>query len=200
MTGFTVVFSMSRCLIALIAEDDTDCDAVRKIVHRVLGTNARTKLWASKGCSTLKRKLSAKLKAMSNEGCNAFIIVHDLDRNPQNNSLNDEVKLRETLERASSEIKNINKHICIPIEELEAWFWSDPDVIRHIGRGKGEARTNPHLITKPKEQLIRLSIGENRKPRYSTNMNAELAGMLNLEICSARCPSFQDLLNFLQSL
>jgi Domain of unknown function (DUF4276) len=191
---------MSSCSIALIAEDDTDCDTVRKIVHRVLGTNTRTKTWASKGCSTLKRKLSAKLKAMSNDGCNAFIIIHDLDRNPQNNSLNDEAKLRKTLEEAASEVKSINKHICIPIEELEAWFWSDPDVIKYVGRGKGEAKLNPHLIIKPKEQLIKLSTGENRKPRYSTNMNVELAEMLNLELCSDRCPSFKNLLNFLQSL
>ena len=192
---------MSSCLsIALIAEDDTDCDTIRKIVHRVLGTNTKTKPWASKGCSTLKKKLSARLRAMSNEGCNAFIIVHDLDRNPQNKSLNDEVKLRQTLETAASEGEGINKHICIPIEELEAWFWSDPDVIKHVGLRKGEAKTNPHLIDKPKEQLIRLSIGENKKPRYSTNMNVELAEMLNLEICSDRCPSFKDLLNFLQSL
>ena len=187
-------------MIALIAEDDTDCDAVRKIVHRVLGTNTRIKPWASKGCSTLKRKLTAKLKALSKEGCNAFVIIHDLDRNPQNNSLNDEAKLRETLEAAASEIQAINKHICIPIEELEAWFWSDPDVVKHIGRGKGEAKANPHLITKPKEQLIKLSSDERRRPRYSTNMNVELAEKLNLELCSARCPSFKYLLNFLQSL
>jgi hypothetical protein len=192
---------MSNCLIALIAEDDTDCDAVRKIVHRVLGTNIGTKKWASKGCSTLKRKLAAQLTAMSNIGCNAFIIVHDLDRNPQNSSLNDEAKLRETLEVSASTLKGINKHhICIPVEELEAWFWSDPDVVKHVGRGKGEAKANPHLIMRPKEELIKLSIGENRKPRYSTNMNVELAERLNLELCSERCSSFKNLLSFLRSL
>ena len=169
-------------------------------MHRVLGKNTKTKTWASKGCSTLKRKLSAKLRVMSNEGFNAFIIVHDLDRNPQNNSLNDEVKLRQTLQTAVSEGDSIYKHICIPIEELEAWFWSDPDVIKHVGRGRGEAATNPHLIKNPKGKLMALSAGENRKPRYSTNMNVELAEMLNLEICSDRCPSFKDLRNFLQSL
>jgi hypothetical protein len=31
-------------------------------------------------------------------------------------------------------------------------------------------------------------------------MNVELAEMLNLELCSNRCPSFKNLLNFLQSL
>jgi hypothetical protein len=191
---------MSSRLIALIAEDDTDCDAVRKIVHRVLGKNTKTKLWASKGCSTLKRKLSAKLKDLSIQGCNAFIIIHDLDRNPHNNSLNDELKLREVLEKSTIQANAFDKHICIPIEELESWFWSDPNVVKHVGRGKGEAKANPHLIVKPKEQLLKLSSGENRKPRYSTNMNAELAGILNLELCSARCPSFEALLKFLNTL
>lgn len=191
---------MSRITIALIAEDDTDCDAIRKIVHRVLGSDIKTKRWASKSCSTLKKDLSKKLTAMSKEGCNAFIIVHDLDRDPNNNSLNDEKKLRSDLEVKCSVIAGIRKHICIPIEELEAWFWSDPEVISYVGRGNGKASSSPHLISKPKEALIRLSVGENRKPRYSTNMNAELAERLNLELCSDRCPSFRDLLDFLQKL
>ncbi len=200
MTGFTVVFLMSNLLIALIAEDHTDCDTIRKIVQRVLGTNIGTKKWASNGCSTLKRKLAAKLNVMTSDGCNAFIIVHDLDRNPQNNSLNDEARLRKILEASASKVERTNKHICIPIEELEAWFWSDPDVVKHVGRGKGEATANPHLIIQPKEKLIRLSISESRKPRYSTNMNVKLAEMLNLKLCSDRCPSFKNLLNFLYSL
>jgi hypothetical protein len=191
---------MNDPVIALIAEDDTDCDTVRKIVHRVLGTHISTKKWAAKGCSTLKRKLSAKLELMSNEGCNTFVIIHDLDRNPQNNCLNNEGTLRNKLETASSIIQANNKHICIPIEELEAWFWSDPKVVQYIGQGKGKAHLNPNLIMQPKEQLKALSIGGNKKPRYSTNMNVYLADILDLNLCSARCPSFHSLLDFLQSL
>ncbi|GCA73210.1 hypothetical protein MiTe_00024 [Microcystis aeruginosa NIES-2520] len=107
---------MSSNLIAIIAEDETDCDVFRQIIHRVLGTNTRTKSWASKSSSTLKRKLSAKLKVMTREGCDAFIIVHDLDRNPKNNSLNDEKQLRDHLELSCSNINGIRKYICIPIE------------------------------------------------------------------------------------
>ena len=190
---------MSNLRIAIIAEDDTDCDAIRKIVHRVLDENISTEKWASKGCSTLRRKLSAHLKALSRKGCTVFIIVHDLDRNPQNGSLNNESELRKKLEKLTSSFQGI-KHICIPIEELEAWFWSDPEVIKNIGRGKGQAKENPHKISKPKEELLKLSIGENRQPRYSTNMNAELAAMLNLDICCDRCPSFKALHTFLDSL
>ena len=191
---------MSNIKIALIAEDDTDCDAIRKIVHRVLGEDVTTKKWVSKGCSALKKKLTAKLKVLSNEGCSIFIIVHDLDRNPQNDSLNNETELRSKLEKLSSGVESFNKHICIPIEELEAWFWSDPEVIKYLGGEKGKAHPNPHEIKSPKEKLIELSVGENRKPRYSTNMNVELAERLNLNICSNRCASFKNLLNFLRSL
>jgi len=191
---------MSNLKIALIAEDNTDCEAIRTIVHRVLGAEVTTKKWASKGCSSLTKKLRAKLKLLSTEGCNIFIVVHDLDRNPQNGSLNNEQALRSKLEELSSEIESLKKHICIPIEELEAWFWSDPEVIKYLGGEKGKAHPNPHEIKSPKEKLIELSVGENRKPRYSTNMNVELAERLNLNICSNRCASFKNLLNFLRSL
>ena len=191
---------MSNLKIALIAEDNTDCEAIRTIVHRVLGAEVTTKKWASKGCSSLTKKLRAKLKLLSSEGCNIFIVVHDLDRNPQNGSLNNEQALRSKLEELSSEIESLKKHICIPIEELEAWFWSDPEVIKYLGGEKGKAHPNPHEIKSPKEKLIELSVGENRKPRYSTNDNDKLATMLNLDLCSKKCSSFRELVKFLRSL
>lgn len=191
---------MSRQKIAIFAEDDTDCDAIREIIHRVLGRSVPIKKWASKGCSTLKRKLTAKLKVMSSQGCDVFIIVHDLDRNPKTGQLNDENDLRKLLEASASSVPNITKHICIPIEELEAWFWADQNVIQHVGRGKGRCHPNPRLLEKPKENLIRLSVGENRKPRYSTNMNIKLAAMLNLSVCASRCKSFKELLDFLNAI
>lgn len=189
---------MSNLKIAILAEDKTDCETIRKIVHRLLGNNISIKTWGAKSCHILKKKLTAHLETLSRDGCNVFIIVHDLDRNPQNGSLNDESKLRKDLDKLTSSFPN--KHICIPIEELEAWFWSDPEVIKIIGGGKGQAKANPHTIPSPKEELLKLSIGENRKPRYSTNMNAELAAILNLKVCSDRCPSFQNLHDFLKEL
>jgi hypothetical protein len=191
---------MSKLRIALIAEDGTDCNAVREIVHRVLGREIATELWASKGCSILERKLDAKIKLFARNGCNAFIVVRDLDRNPQNNTLNDEATLRKKLEKSASIVKSERTLICIPVEELEAWLWSDPDVIQYVGKGKGQASKNPHTIAQPKEALIKLSKAENGKPRYSPNDNAKLAARLNLKLCADRCPSFKDLLDFLNSL
>ena len=191
---------MTKPIIAVIAEDETDCNTIKKVIHRVLGEDIKIKPWASKGCSALKRKLTAQMKELSRRGCNAFVIIHDLDRNPQTGSLNDEHKLRKDLESKILEARLIEKnHICIPIEELEAWFWSDPELVKYIGQ-KGKAHPNPHQIKSPKEELMDLSKGENRKPRYSTNMNPELADKLNFELCSTRCLSFRNLLDFLRSL
>jgi hypothetical protein len=200
VNGFTAVFSMNKLRIAVIAEDDTDCDAIKNIIRRVLDENVSTKKWASKGCGILKQKLSAKLSSLARDGCNAFIVVHDLDRNPENGMLNDEAQLRRELEKLASNINRSARHICIPIEELEAWFWSDPKVIEYIGKGKGKASANPHSLAKPKEELIKLSRDEKRRPRYSTNMNAELAEKLDLELCAQRCESFRGLKQFLESL
>ncbi|MFM8296550.1 MAG: DUF4276 family protein [Microcystaceae cyanobacterium] len=191
---------MSNLRIALIAEDNTDCEAVRKIVHRVLGEKTQIKKWGAGGSGKLKKDLSKQIATLYQAGCNAFIIVHDLDRNPANGSLNDEVTLRTNLENLTAKFNKIKKHICIPIEELEAWFWSDPNIIKNVGGQKAKAHSNPESITRPKEELIELSKGENRKPRYSTNDNVKLAEMLDLELCSQRCPSFQKLREFIDSL
>ncbi len=93
-TLWTLHLGFSQFIPLLCNADNTDYEAVREIVHRVLGEKTQTKKWASNGCHHLRRKLSAQMMALSNEGCNAFIIVHDLDRNPANGSLNDEAKLR----------------------------------------------------------------------------------------------------------
>jgi len=174
---------MTKFKIGLIVEDDTDYEAVREIVHRVLGGNTGLKKWSpsSGGCSMLRRKLPATINTLLNKGCNAFIIVHDLDRNPANGSLKDEATLRINLEKLIEKFDKIEKHICIPVEELEAWFWSDPNIIKSIGGQKAKAHPNPELISEPKEKLIKLSRGTNSKPRYGKNDNAKWAKMLDLD-------------------
>ena len=90
--------------------------------------------------------------------------------------------------------------ICIPVEELEAWFWSDPAIVEEIGRGKGKAHPSPHLIAKPKEALIRLSMAGDKKPRYSTNDNPRLAEKLALDVCAGRCRAFRELRDLVHAI
>jgi hypothetical protein len=134
--------------------------------------------------------------SFASEGFNEVIVLHDLDRDPNTNMLNSEPKLRAVLEQIECP-SAISRFICIPVEELEAWFWSDPNVLSIVGRGPIKAPYSPHLILRPKEALMRLSLGANSKPRYTTEDNAELAGTLDLQLCSSRCSSFSSLLRFL---
>lgn len=185
--------------IGILAEDETDCDALGTLIKRVAAevTPANVgvdKHWL-KGCSRLRKKARSKLSAIAEDGCVAAILVHDLDRNPANNMLNDEATLRSTLE--SIEVPHgLKRLICIPVEELEAWFWADPDVIAYVGQGQGRSVTSPHVIQRPKERLIALSRGANQRPRYSTNDNDNLATRLNLALCATRCSSFRLLRDF----
>jgi hypothetical protein len=185
--------------IGILAEDETDCDALAMLVRRIaaevsplnVGVN---KHWL-KGCSRLRKKARSKLAAIAEDGCVAAIVVHDLDRNPANNMLNDEPTLRSALE--DIEVPGgLRRIVCIPVEELEAWFWADPEVIAYVGQGQGKAAACPHLIQQPKERLIALSRGANQRPRYTTNDNESLAKKLNMTLCAARCPSFRLMRDF----
>lgn len=59
---------------------------------------------------------------------------------------------------------------------------------------------SPHRIRRPKEKLIELSRGANKKPRHSENDNYKLAEELELEECARRCPEFDSFAKFLRGL
>lgn len=83
------------------------------------------------------------MKLLAREGCAAVIVVHDLDRNPHNGELNDEPALRRALEEIEVP-STLTRLICIPVEELEAWFWADPEVLALVRPGtKGPRESAP---------------------------------------------------------
>jgi hypothetical protein len=199
-SGFQVL-SMSRSF-GVIVEDQTDGDVIRVLARRVLGANVAIKVRPQKGCSKIKAKAQRVVAdLLAQHEISDIIIVHDLDRDPNTKQLNDEISLRTLLSDCCVvDSRRVNRFICIPVEELEAWFWSDIQIVRHVGRGSGNAHLNPHTVVRPKEALQRLSRAANGKPRYSTQNNAELAEKLDLTVCAARCPSFSSLLSFLRNL
>jgi Domain of unknown function (DUF4276) len=195
---------LKRKKIIVMAEDETDCKTISVFIKRILGENAdkftvKSRAPAHGGCAILRRKAKFWMKEASEDGFHAAILVHDLDRNPFNGSLNDLQKLSRTLNSIETPV-TLKKHICIPIEEIEAWFWSDPIVVKRVGRGNGKAHNSPHLIAKPKEKLIKLSENAGGKPLYDTNDNYVLAGILNLQLCSEKSESFRNFNNFITGL
>lgn len=129
---------MNSVRIGLITEDETDANAVGILIRRITQTANKSfpglnKYWG-KGCARIRKKAEAKMLEMVNSGCQAVVIVHDLDRNPQNQQLNDPIALRNEL--ASIAVpKGLERHVCIPVEELEAWFWADETTIKLATNG-----------------------------------------------------------------
>jgi hypothetical protein len=188
---------MSSVRFGILAEDTTDCDALAILVRNIAGpATIGVKTQSFGGCARLRQKAAPTMKLLAREGCAAVIVVHDLDRDPQNGELNDEAALRRQLEDIEVP-RALSRLICIPVEELEAWFWSDPAVLALVSPGAKE-HVSPHLLRQPKEKLIALSRGDNKKARYSTVMNKTLAAKLNLDLCASRCAAFRHLRDFVR--
>ncbi len=196
---------MADIALGVLAEDDNDCKTIRVLVRRIFEERGIAPgAWklhprAAQGCAKLRHKTEPWLAELAERGCTAAILLHDLDRNPLNGDLNDEPSLRRDLS-AIPVPKGLQRLVCIPVEEIEAWFFASENILTKLG-GKGQkAHPSPHLIARPKEKLIALSRGENRRPRYSQNDNFKLAEELDLIECAKRCPAFGALRNFVLAL
>lgn len=86
------------------------------------------------------------------------------------------------------------------VEEIEAWFFASEKVLSEVCRSPTAAYPSPHTIARPKEKLLRMSMGANRKPRHSTNENRRYAELLELDACARGCPAFRDLRIFVTDL
>lgn len=179
----------------VIGEDETDCAALRVLIKKLVGPKPRIERRYGNGCAEIYRKASAWMHELAKAGCTHVIVLHDLHRDPRNGQLKDERVLRARLEALPSP-HAIERLVCIPIEELEAWFWSDPAVLEKVARRKVEASLNPHAIAKPKEKLAALSRSASGAARYSTADNKDLAEHLDVSLCASRCPAFRTLAQF----
>lgn len=196
---------MAELLIGVIAESDIDCSTVATLIRRLAAERGRApgtlgvRKRAANGCSKLRRRAQRWMAELADEGCSAAVLVHDLDRNPCTHALNNEAELRRELSalRCPRELRRL---VCIPVEEIEAWFFASPRVMAQIAGTQAKINSSPHLIAGPKELLKQLSRGANRKPRYSPNDNPRLAEELELDECARRCPAFRELQTFVQSL
>lgn len=195
---------MSTCF-GVVGEDPNDCSAIGVLVKRIAkgdhGATVGIKPRKCKGASHLERKIKPHLLYFS-EVCQAAIVVRDLDLDPNNHELNDHAKLHRKLTACASHCpSSFPRHICIPIEEIEAWFWSDQNLLNRLCKHKpAKASLNPHRIKEPKERLIEASRMANAKPLYFPARSKELAAQLDLDVCAERCNAFRDLRSFVGSV
>ncbi len=196
---------MAELMLGVLAKDDNDCEVISVLVRRIFeARGVKPGAWclkrrAGKGCANLKRKAEPWLVELAAIGCKAVVLVHDLDLDPRNGDLNDETLLRSKL-TAIPVPRGLERLICIPVEEIEAWFFASEKALTKACGKPQKAEPSPHLIKQSKERLIRMSRGANKTPRYSENENDKLAEVLELAECKKKCAAFASLYNFVDAL
>lgn len=186
--------------LGIIAEDNTDIQTLLAFIKRITSAKFKKKLHSCKGCGKIKNKGRKQIdRWLSSEGVTHIIICHDLDSNEQ-------VKLKKLHKNLSEMIKPFSKHsenmcIVIPIEEIEAWFLADTDLLNNKFKGmKLKKIYHPETVKKPKEHIIQAS-KKHSKPRYiPKNDNPKLAQKADISLIKNKCPQFDKFYQFVSGI
>jgi hypothetical protein len=182
--------------IGVIAEDDSDVESVKVLVHRIANNpNIGIKKSVGKGCGKIKRKCFGWSGDLKRRGCSLLILIHDRDTN----NLNDlKTKIHNALNPCPIRIFLI----CIPIQELEAWLLSDPKGIQTALHMKKPPKVKglPETINSPKERLGELiRIASQGEIEYiNTEHNPKIAEKISINLVKEKCPSFKPFYDFVQ--
>jgi len=130
---------MAELVLGVLGEDRNDCDVLHTLIQRIVAErNVPTeKLKVHKrgqnGCATLRRKAEPWMRELAERGCRSVIIIHDRDRN-------DETQLRQRLSGLAVPA-GVQRHVCIPVEEIEAWFFSCGAAMHLVSPERGGSRS-----------------------------------------------------------
>ena len=186
--------SKVKC-IGIIAEDNSDFETARVLIKRILNKdNLSFKKSVGNGCGKLRRKALDYAVDLKKRGCDMLILFHDLDRNIHR-------ELSEELQRKLENAPINKKFVCIPIEELEAWFIGDPDAVKRTFNLSRKPKFNgcPEMINSPKETLGKqIYFCSGKSTIYlNTKHNLKIAEHICINTVKQRCPSFELLHSFI---
>ena len=188
--------SKTKC-IGIIAEDNSDFEATKSLIKRISNkNNISFKKSIGNGCGKIMRKACHYAIDLKKRGCDMLLLLHDLDRNDLN-------KLFQDLTSKLSNSPITKKLICIPIEEIEAWFLSDPEGIKNAFKlkRKPNIKGNPENIKSPKEKLGEFvyQCSKENIIYINTKHNQKLADTVSLELMRQKCSSYKQLHDFIES-
>ena len=185
-------------MIAVLAEDTSDADTLVELVKRIAGKpNIKVLSKGFGGCAHLRRKAHAQIGLFHRLGATRFIICHDSDGN-------DPEAVR-SLVRTSIETKlrlrDYDHKIVVPVQELEAWIIADEAAIRAVIPTFVLAPVSwPENIASPKEWLMEASrLGRSKGLYVPAARNAAVARHLDIAKVAKKCPSFGELVAFVQA-
>jgi len=195
--GKKATFSMSRVSrIGVIAEDTTDYHAIRILTQRIIGAHQigfRSK--NANGCTKIRSKSATWAIDLKRRGCDMLLIVHDQDDRNY-----DDLKAELNTKLKSSPIPNY--YVCIPVEEIEAWFLADGAAVKKaLGLKRApKIKGFPETIKSPKEFLhSQIAHCSDNEIYFSPAQNQLIAEHVNIDTLISRCPSFRDFHTFVSS-
>jgi hypothetical protein len=183
--------------IGIIAEDDSDFAVIKELICRITDKRSLTfKKKAGGGCGRVRRKCVAWAEELKTANCTMLILVHDRDRHNY-------AALHEQLVTIMSGSSFTNRYICIPVEELEAWFLSDPDTLKSSLRLDKPPRVSgiPEEVDSPKEYIedqVR-TCSQGRVTYLNTVHNLRIAEAVSIPKVLSKCPSFQRFHEYVSS-
>lgn len=183
-------------VIGIIAEDNSDFESFKILIKRITqNENLSFKKAIGNGCGRIKRKADSYCKDLKNRGCNMIILVNDLDRNNY-------LELHKDLSKKMVFHPENCAFLCIPIEEIEAWFLSDPEGLKSAMnlKKKPNIKRLPEQVESPKEYLGEIvSIYSNNERLYlNTKHNPIISAKISIDLMKNKCPSFKGLHDFLK--
>lgn len=181
--------------IGLIVEDNSDFESLSVIIKRLINKdNIKIKKALSNGCGKLRRKALSYSENLSKKGCNMIILVHDLDRWNYD-------ELVKELTSKFSQCPAEFSFICIPTEEIEAWFLSDLHAIKATFNLDRLPKISgaPETIPSPKEKIGELvrSCSNNSKLYLNTKHNVKLSKNVSVDKMKLKCDSFSKFYDFI---
>ncbi|WP_153393415.1 DUF4276 family protein [Chryseobacterium vaccae] len=180
--------------IGIIAEDESDVEAVKELIKRITGkNNIGFKHFVGRGCGKIKRKADDWANQLKQRGCSVLILIHDLDKNKYED-------LYEIIHKSIHPFAISKTLINIPTEEMEAWFLADENGLKNALNLKKKPKTyhHPETVKSPKEVLGKEieKASNDTKIYLNTKHNLLIAKSIDIDIVKNKCKSFKSLHKF----